>query len=171
MVLVIATDFRVLTDTAPLKRIYLQPIRDTPEKFPCLNRHGPIEAARRPSSPRPDWPDFRVLTDTAPLKLRALRRLIATRCAFPCLNRHGPIEAAPNAGWAFPRPDFRVLTDTAPLKLAFCWCGFCRTRHFRVLTDTAPLKLACPNAGGTARIFPCLNRHGPIEAHRQPADR
>ena|GEM_PF-5322107 len=59
--------------------------------FPCLNRHGPIEAILL-ARPHAQLGHFRVLTDTAPLK--------------PDHKEYLPQN----------RNDFRVLTDTAPLK-------------------------------------------------------
>ena len=66
----LVSDFRVLTDAAPLKhRTPDRPTDCPPIGFPRSHGRGSVEAAIVSLILSPPISDFRVLTDAAPLKL------------------------------------------------------------------------------------------------------
>ncbi len=86
------SDFRVLTDAAPLKRSPADG-RDTEKTdFRVLTDAAPLKQSSR-SGHEPGGCYFRVLTDAAPLK-RAILLSSRTRSTLPRPHRRGPIEAS-----------------------------------------------------------------------------
>jgi len=84
---------------------------------------------------------------------------------FPRLQRRGPIEAESQRPDRPKRRGFRAFNGAAPLKRAEWACFSATALSFRAFNGAAPLKLAAlDSVRVNRRLFPRLQRRGPIEA-------
>ena len=140
------------------------------EGFPCLSRHGPIEAqsfgtclarvatfrAYQGTAPLKPYVEveicklpapFRAYQGTAPLKQDAVHSPNTPQTSFPCLSRHGPIEAVFKGCIGVACYGFPCLSRHGPIEAAGCFpSGPGPGRAFRAYQGTAPLKRVRPLA-------------------------